>query len=163
MFPALYVNPHRPRSAQGVQNILTCYKKTIKIHVWIHKHLLHIHGGCHDNTTLELEYWQSQEGPRRALCKFAGAMFKLYQSRSNLTVKVTCLKSMVPLERYGHMEYIIMPNMNTKSVTVRKLWPMLKSRSKVTIKVTCSKFIVPPESSCYKGHTCQKWKPFLLG
>ena len=40
----------------------------------------------------QLEYWQSQEGPRRALCKFAGAMFKLYKSRSKFTVKVTCLK-----------------------------------------------------------------------
>ena len=37
----------------------------------------------------ELEYWQSQEGPRRALCKFAGAMFNLYKSRSKFTVKVT--------------------------------------------------------------------------
>ena len=29
------------------------------------------------------KYWKSQEGPRRALCKFMGAMFKLYQSRSS--------------------------------------------------------------------------------
>ena len=40
----------------------------------------------------KLEYWQSQEGPHRALCKFAGAMFKLYKSRSKFTVKVTCFK-----------------------------------------------------------------------
>ena len=60
-------------------------------------------------------------------------MFKLYKSRSKFTVKFTCLKSMVPLERYGYK----MPNMNAQSLTVRKLWPMFKSRSKVTVKVTC--------------------------
>ena len=53
----------------------------------------------------QLEYWQSQEGLRRALCKFVGVMFKLYQSRSKFTVKVTCLKSMALLERYGHNEH----------------------------------------------------------
>ena len=57
-------------------------------------------------TILELEYWQSQEGPRWALCKFAGAMFKLYQSRSNFKVNVTFLKSMVSLERSGHKKHI---------------------------------------------------------
>ena len=41
-------------------------------------------------TMNELEYGQSQEGPRRALHKFAGAMLKLYKSRSKFTVKVTC-------------------------------------------------------------------------
>ena len=58
------------------------------------------------NFKILLEYWQSQEGPHRALFKFAGAMFKLYKSRSKFTVKVTCLKSMVPLERYGDKEYV---------------------------------------------------------
>ena len=38
--------------------------------------------------------------------KFVGTMFKLHKSRSKFTVKVTCLKSMVPLERYGHKEHI---------------------------------------------------------
>ena len=36
-----------------------------------------------------------------------------------------------------------MPNMNTKSLTVRKLLPMFKRRSKVTI--TRSKFMLPLE------------------
>ena len=54
----------------------------------------------------KLEYWQSQEGSLRALCKFAGAMFKLYQSRSKFTVKVTYSNSIVLLERYGHKEHI---------------------------------------------------------
>ena len=35
-----------------------------------------------------------------------GAMLKLYESRSKYTVKVTCLKSIVPLERYGHKKHI---------------------------------------------------------
>ena len=86
-----------------------------------------------------------------ALCKFAGAMFKLYKSRSKFTVKVTCLKSMVPLERYGHKEH--MPNMNAQSLTIRKLWPMLKSSSKVT--VTHSTFMLPLERPCHKEHICQ--------
>ena len=50
----------------------------------------------------KLEYWQSQEGPRRALCKFAGAMLQFLKSRSKVTVKVTCSKFMVPLERPCH-------------------------------------------------------------
>ena len=54
----------------------------------------------------KLEYWQSQEGPHRALCKSAGAMFNSHKSRSKFTVKITCLKSMVPLGRYGHKEHI---------------------------------------------------------
>ena len=33
----------------------------------------------------KLEYWESPEGPHRALCKFAGAMFKLYKSRSKFS------------------------------------------------------------------------------
>ena len=43
---------------------------------------------------------------RRALCKFAGAMFKLYKSRPKFTIKVRCLKSTAPLERSGHKEQI---------------------------------------------------------
>ena len=31
-------------------------------------------------------------------------MFKFYKSMSKFTVKVTCLKCMVPLERYEHKE-----------------------------------------------------------
>ena len=65
------------------------------------------------------------------MCKFAGAMFKLYKSRSKFTVKVTCLKSMVTLEMYGHKEHI--SNMNAQSLTVRKLRLMFKSRSKVKV------------------------------
>ena len=76
---------------------------------------------CHQKG---LEYWQSQEGPRRALCKFAGAMLKLYKRRSKFTVKVTCLKSMEPLERYGHKTQ--MPNMNAQYLTVRKWRLMFK-------------------------------------
>ena len=38
---------------------------------------------------VQLEYWQSQEGPRRALCKFAAAMLEFLKSRSKVTVKVT--------------------------------------------------------------------------
>ena len=30
---------------------------------------------------MKLEYWQSQEGPRRALCKFAGALFNTYAKK----------------------------------------------------------------------------------
>ena len=97
----------------------------------------------------QLEYRQSQEGSRRALCKFAETMLKLYKSRSKFTVKVTCLNSMVPLERHGHKEHIcqiwtpslFMPNMNTQSLTVRKLWPMFRSRSKVTVNVSHLKFM----------------------
>ena len=68
-------------------------------------------------------------------------MFKLYQSRSKFTVKVTCLKSIVLLERYGHKEHNY-ANMNTQSLTVRKSWPMFKNRLKVTVKVTRSKFVI---------------------
>ena len=53
----------------------------------------------------ELEYWQSQEGPRRTLCEFVGAMFKFLKSRSKVTVKVTHSKFMVPFERPCHREY----------------------------------------------------------
>ena len=69
-----------------------------------------------------------------------------YKSRSKFTDKVTCLKSMELLKRSGHK-----PNMNTQSLTVRKLWPMFKSRS----KVTGSKFMVPLERPCHKEHICQ--------
>ena len=54
----------------------------------------------------KLEYWQSQEGPRWALCKFAGAKLKFFKSRSKVTVKVTCSKFMVPMERPCHKEHI---------------------------------------------------------
>ena len=50
----------------------------------------------------ELEYWQSQEGPHRVLCKFVGAMLKFLKSRSKVIVKVTCSKFMVPSERSCH-------------------------------------------------------------
>ena len=40
---------------------------------------MYYHGD--NNFLYKLEYWQSQERPRRALCKFVGAMFKLYKSR----------------------------------------------------------------------------------
>ena len=50
-----------------------------------------------------------KDGPRRELCKFAGAKFKFYKSRSKFTVKVTCLKSMAPVERSGYKEHIICP------------------------------------------------------
>ena len=45
-------------------------------------------GQGHENIK-PLEYWQSQEGPRRALCKFAEAMLEFLKSRSKVTVKVT--------------------------------------------------------------------------
>ena len=99
---------------------------------------------------------------RRAICKLAGAKFKLYIGRSKFTVKVTCFRSMVSLERYGHKEH--MSNMITHFLTVRKLWPLFSlSRSNVTVKVTCSKLMVPSEKPCNKEHTCQIRKPYLLG
>ena len=52
---------------------------------------------------IKLEYWQSQEGPRRALCKFAGAMLKFLKSSSKVTV--THSKFLVPLERSCHKEH----------------------------------------------------------
>ena len=48
-----------------------------------------------------LEYWQSQEGPRRALRKFAGAMLKFFKRRSKVTFKVTCRK--LRFCRKGHV------------------------------------------------------------
>ena len=53
-----------------------------------------------------LEYWQSQEGPRWALCKFTGAKLKFFKSRSKVTVKVTCSKFLMPIERLCHKEHI---------------------------------------------------------
>ena len=47
----------------------------------------------------QLEYWQNQEGPRRALCKFAGAM-----CRSKVRFKVTRSKVMPLSERHCHKE-----------------------------------------------------------
>ena len=99
----------------------------------------------------QLEYWQSQEGPRRALWKFGVEMFKHYKSRSKFTVKghveghtfkiyATVRKA---LSQGTHM-----PNMNVLYLRIEKLWPMLKifkSRSKVTVKVTCSKFMALSE------------------
>ena len=78
-------------------------------------------------------------------------MLKFFKSRSKVTVKVTCSKFMVSLERSCH-------NMKALTLTIKKLWPMLKffkSRSKVTVKVTSSKLMVPLERSCHKDHTCQ--------
>ena len=100
------------------------------------------------HTLSKLEYWQSQEGPRRALWKFGVEMFKHYKSRSKFTVKghvqghtlkiyATVGKA---LSQGAHMS-----NMNVLYLRMKKLWPMLKifkSRSKVTVKVTCSKFMV---------------------
>ena len=77
----------------------------------------------------QIENWQSQEGPRKTLCKFAGTMFKLY-------------KKQVKVHSQGHMFKIYgtngkvwtlwtyMPNMNTQSLTgtIRKLLPKFKSR-----------------------------------
>ena len=65
----------------------------------------------HSYTQIELEYWQSQEGPRRALCtgKFTGAMIKFFRKRSKVTFKVTrqnlqyCRKGLVI--RNTHAKY----------------------------------------------------------
>ena len=69
-----------------------------------------------------------------ALCKFAGAMFKLYKSRSKFTVKVICLKYMVSLDRYGHKEHKC------------HIWTHFsyskRVMSKVTVNVTRLKFMV---------------------
>ena len=43
-----------------------------------------------DQFCCQLEYWQSQEGPRRALRKLAGAVLKFLKRRSKVTFKVTC-------------------------------------------------------------------------
>ena len=72
---------------------------------WIQKDGMTERGNTICPGHLKLEYWQSQEGPRKALFKFAGAMLKLYKRKSKLTVRVTCLKSMEPLERYGHKKH----------------------------------------------------------
>ena len=97
---------------------------------------------------IQLEYWQSQEGPRRALWKFGVEMFKHYKSRSKFTVKGHVQGH--TLKIYATVGKALsqgthMPDMNVLYLRMKKLWPMLKifkSRSKVMVKVTCSKFMV---------------------
>ena len=45
----------------------------LTVQVW----LLYDHSQM-NRRKIQLEYWQSQEGPRRALHKFAGAMLKFF-------------------------------------------------------------------------------------
>ena len=48
-------------------------------------------------------------------------------------MKVTCLKSMAPLERYGHKEH--MPNMNAQSLIVRKLMANVQIHVKIYVTI----------------------------
>ena len=67
----------------------------------------HLHIPRYSLWLLKINTDKVRKGPAEH-CKFTGAKLNLYQSKSKLTltVKVTCLKSTVPLERYGHMEHI---------------------------------------------------------
>ena len=81
------------------------HNNTISLVASLRKEFVRRHQSSPGGNRHQLEYWQSQEGPRRALCKFAGAMLKFLKSRSKVTVKVTRSKFMVPLERPCHKEH----------------------------------------------------------
>ena len=65
---------------------------------------------------------------------------KFFKSRSNVKVKVTRSKILVPIERSCHKEctYVIWKPYGPLPLLVRKLWPRLKffkSRSNIKVKV----------------------------
>jgi hypothetical protein len=81
-------------------------------------------------------------------------MLEFLKSKSNIKVKVTRSKILVPIKglviRITHMKY------EPLSLAIQKIWPMLKflkSGSNFKVKVTWSKMLVPIEKSSHKKHT----------
>ena len=90
---------------------------------------------------------------------------KFFKSRSNVKVKVTRSKILVPTERSCDKEctYVIWKPYLFWLGSYGQGLKFFKSRSNVSrVKVTRSKILVPTERSCDKECTYVIWKPYLF-